>query len=259
MRVTKTTSIITVVAATLSVQSAYAQTQTIATPLNANAINLLSPFSTLLGTTAITQNFSTAVSINNNTSAAQRAQALIDNTITTDNGVVLSDGLGANLNAIWKANNSQAANGTTTTFSTNLQTLFRQINAISQDDSGKAKNYFADGSANGSVFMSNANLALGKTAASNTPIVGIPLPAGGVFDVYDKAYAPITNENLTGNSRPVQVARQASRRSAASTILVPPHRTLPLSAASPAIPVPACSPTPRFRAATPPSASPRRC
>jgi uncharacterized protein with beta-barrel porin domain len=195
-----------VVAAALSVQSAYAQTQTIATPLNANAINLLNPFSTLLGTTAITQNFSNAVSINNNSTAAQRAQALIDNTITTDNGVVLSDGLGTNLNAIWKANNSQAANGATTTFSTNLQTLFRQINAISQDDSGKAKNFFADGSANGSVFVSNANLALGKTATSNTPIVGISLPAGGVFNVYDKAYAPITNPNLTGNSRPVQVS-----------------------------------------------------
>jgi uncharacterized protein with beta-barrel porin domain len=206
MRITRTTSIFAVVAATLSVQSAYAQTQTIATPLNANAINLLNPFSTLLGTTAITQNFSNAVSINNNSTAAQRAQALIDNTITTDNGVVLSDGLGTNLNAIWKANNSQAANGTTTTFSANLQTLFRQINAISQDDSGKAKNFFADGSANGSVFVSNANLALGKTATSNTPIVGISLRAGGVFNVYDKAYAPITNPNLTGNSRPVQVS-----------------------------------------------------
>lgn len=195
-----------VVAAALSAQSAHAQTQTIATPLNANVINVLSPFSTLLGTTAITQNFSNAVSINNSSTAAQRAQALIDNTITTDNGVVLSDGLGTNLNAIWKANNSQAANGTTTTFSPNLLTLFRQINAISQDDSGKAKNYFADGSANGSVFVSNANLALGKTATSNTPIVGIPLPPGGVFNVYDKAYAPVTNPNLTGNSRPVQVS-----------------------------------------------------
>jgi subtilase-type serine protease len=206
MRVTKISSMFAVVAAALSAQSAHAQTQTIATPLNANVINLLDPFSTLLGTTAITQNFSNAVSINNNSTAAQRAQALIDNTITTDNGVVLSDGLGTNLNAIWKANNSQAANGTTTTFSVNVQTLFRQINAISQDDSGKAKNYFADGSANGSVFVNNANLALGKTATSNTPIVGLPLPAGGVFNVYDKAYAPITNPNLTGNSRPVQVS-----------------------------------------------------
>jgi len=147
MRITRYTSVFAILAAASSIQSAYAQTQTIATPLNANAINLLNPFSTLLGTTAITQNFSTSISINNNATAAQRAQSLIDNTITTDNGVILSDGLGTNLNAIWRANNSQAANGTTSTFSPNLQALFRQINAISQDDSGKAKNFFADGSA----------------------------------------------------------------------------------------------------------------
>jgi uncharacterized protein with beta-barrel porin domain len=205
MRVTKISSIFAVLAAASSVQSAHAQTQTIATPLNANAINLLNPFSTLLGTTALSQNLTNAISINNNSTAAQRAQALIDNTITTDNAVILSDGLGTKLNAIWKANNSQAANGTTSTFSPNVQALFRQINAISQDDSGKAKNYFADGSANGTVYISNGNLALGKTATSNTPIIGIPLPPGGQFNVYDKAYAPVTNPNRTGNSRPVQV------------------------------------------------------
>jgi subtilase-type serine protease len=205
MRVTKLTSLFAILTAS-SVQYAYAQTQTIATPLNVNAINVLNPFSTLLGTTTITQNLSTAISINNNSTAAQRAQSLIDNTITTDNGVVLSDGLGTNLNNIWKANNSQAANGTTSTFSINLQTLFRQINAISQDDSGKAKNFFADGSANGSVFVNNANLTLGKAATSNTPVVGVSLPPGGVFNVYDKAYAPVANPNKTGNSRPVQVA-----------------------------------------------------
>ena len=205
MRVAKLSSVVAVLAATSSSHSANAQTQTVATPLNANAINLLMPFSTLLGTTTISQNLTTAISINNNATAAQRAQALIDNTITTDNGVVLSDGLGTKLNAIWRANNSQAANGTTTTFSPNLLTLLRQMNAISQDDSGKAKNFFADGSANGTVFVSNANLALGKTATSNTPIVGISLPSNGVFDVYDKAYAPIVQPNRTGDARPFQV------------------------------------------------------
>ena len=40
--------------------SAQAQTQTVATPLNADAINLLMPFSTLLGTTAINQNLTNA-------------------------------------------------------------------------------------------------------------------------------------------------------------------------------------------------------
>ncbi|VIO78305.1 autotransporter domain-containing protein [Bradyrhizobium ivorense] len=204
MRAVKLSSLAAVFVATSS-HLALAQTQTIATPLNANAINVLMPLSTLLGTTTISQNLTNAVSINNNSTAAQRAQALIDNTITTDNGVVLSDGLGTKLGAIWNANNSQAANGTTTTFSPNLLTLFRQINAISQDDSGKAKNFFADGSANGTVFVSNANLSLGKTATSNTPIVGISLPANGTFNVYDKSYAPIVQQNRTGNSRPIQV------------------------------------------------------
>ena len=77
MRITRFTSLFAILAAASSIQSAYAQTQTIATPLNANAINLLNPFSTLLGTTAITQNFSTSISINNNATAAQRAQSLM--------------------------------------------------------------------------------------------------------------------------------------------------------------------------------------
>src|SRR5262249_36771041 len=145
--------------AVFSAPSAFAQTQTIATPLNANVINLLNPFSTLLGTTTIQQNLTTAISINNNSTTAQRNQALIDNTSTTDNGVVLSEGLGTRLSTIWRANNSQASNGTTVTFSNNVLTLFRQINALSQDDSGKAKNWFADGSANGTVFINNANLS----------------------------------------------------------------------------------------------------
>src|ERR1700704_6417290 len=87
--------------------SAHAQTQTVATPLNADVINLLMPFSTLLGSTAINQNFSNAFNINNSSTAAQRGQAIIDNTITTDNGVVIADALGSKMNAIWQGVNSQ--------------------------------------------------------------------------------------------------------------------------------------------------------
>ena len=102
---------------------------------------------------------------------------------------------------------SQASNGTTVTFSTNLQQLFRQINAISQDDSGKSKNFLADGSANGSQFINNGNLALGKTATSNSPITNVSLPANGIFNVYDLAYnPPAATRNLTGDSRPIQVS-----------------------------------------------------
>ena len=198
-----TVSTVALLAATTVSQSVQAQTQTIATPLNVNAINLLSPISTLVNTPTINQNLSTAISVNNNATAAQQSQALIDNTITTDNGVVLSDGLGTRLNAIWRANNSSSGNGA---FSNNLLTLFRQINAISQDDSGKAKNFLADGSANGTVFINNNNLAQGRTATSNTAATGVSLPAGGVFNVYEKSYSPIVNPNLTGDSRPIQVA-----------------------------------------------------
>ena len=200
-----TVSTVALLAATTVSHSVQAQTQTIATPLNVNAINLLSPISTLVNTPTINQNLSTAISVNNNATAAQQSQALIDNTITTDNGVVLSDGLGTRLNAIWRANNSSSGNGA---FSNNLLTLFRQINAISQDDSGKAKNFLADGSANGTVFINNNNLAQGRTATSNTAATGVSLPAGGVFNVYEKSYSPIVNPNLTGDSRPSGGAEQ---------------------------------------------------
>jgi hypothetical protein len=200
-------SVAVLIAAAASMNAAQAQTQTIATPPNVNAINLVLPFTTLLGSTTINQNFTTAVSINNNSTAFQRGQAIIDNTITTDNGVVLSDALGSKMSTIWNSVNSQASNGSTTTFSNNLLQLFRQINALSQDDSGKAKNYLADGSANGSVFVNNNNLSQGKTATSNTPITNVSLPANGTFNVYDKAYnPPAATRNRTGNSRPIQVS-----------------------------------------------------
>src|SRR5262249_9331676 len=83
-------SVAVMIAAAASVGAAHAQTQTIATPPNVNVINLLNPFTTLLGTTTINQNLTNAIQINNNSTGAQRGQAIIDNTITTDNGVVLS-------------------------------------------------------------------------------------------------------------------------------------------------------------------------
>ena len=46
-------SLAVMIAAAASIGAAQAQTQTIATPPNVDAINLISPFSTLLGTTTI--------------------------------------------------------------------------------------------------------------------------------------------------------------------------------------------------------------
>jgi autotransporter-associated beta strand protein len=213
MRLMYSASVAAIIAATSSGGTAFAQTQTIATPINKDALNLLMPFSTLtIGGVTLQSNFNNAININNNPGSVltntsfARAQALIDNTITTDNGVILADALGSKMAPIWNSVNAQTASGATTTFSPNVLALFRQINAISQDDSGKAKNFFADGSANGSVFNNN-NLSQGKTATSNTPVVGVALPPGGNFNIYDLSYLPsAANKNLTGNSRPIQVA-----------------------------------------------------
>ncbi len=141
---------------------------------------------------ALDTNLNTAFSINNTSTPAQRQQSLIDNSITTDNGVVVSDALGSKMNSIWRSVNSQAANGSTVTFSNSLRDLFRQINGISQADSGFAKNFFSNGSSTG--------------FPTNVPAVGISLPPGGQFNVYDNQYnPPAATKNLTGDSRPFQV------------------------------------------------------
>jgi hypothetical protein len=262
MKLMHSASALAIIAATAS-SSALAQTQTIATPLNVDAINLLMGFSTLpIAGMVLTNNFNTAISTNNSSNAAQRQQAIIDNTITTDNGVVLSDALGSKMSQIWNAVNSQAASGATITFSNNVLQLFRQINAISQDDSGKAKNFFADGSANGSVFISNGNLAAGKTATSNAPINKITLPGNGHFNIYDLSYnPPAATRNLTGNSRPIQV-----NPNGVATFTFPNYfgvaqsnPTPPSPAASAATWDRDCLPMLPPPAATPPLATPRHC
>src|SRR5262245_18503714 len=97
----KSVAVLIAAAASIGAAQAQTQTQTLATPLNVNAINLTLPFTQLLGTTTINQNLTNAISINNIPTPFQRGQAIIDNTITTDNGVVLSDALGSKMSAIW--------------------------------------------------------------------------------------------------------------------------------------------------------------
>ncbi|WP_018266272.1 autotransporter family protein [Methylosinus sp. LW4] len=167
----------------------------------ANA-NLLSGFSLLdntpAGVAVLNQNLATAIGINNNSSAAVRAQAISDNTIASlvgsmQNGMSVADGLGSNLFAVFATKNSVAANFTATSLSTNFSSLFTQINTlITAGDSAFTKNYFANGSTDGNP----AHQA-----------VGVSLPAGGQFNVYDKAYNPLpANANTVGDSRPAQVA-----------------------------------------------------
>ena len=199
------------------------------------SINLLDPFSTLLGTTAITQNLSTAISINNNSTAAQRGQALIDNTITTDNGVVLSDGLGTTLNTIWRANNSQA-----------LPRHDRDLFDQSADAcSGRSTRFRKTIPARPRTSSPTARPT--ARCSSATPIWRSARPRrrthrSSVFRCRRAACsmsttrptAPVANPNLTGNSRPFQVSsRQHPAFSGADYLRRPRRRTRPSSAASP--------------------------
>lgn len=169
-------------AAMALVWSAAAQAQT---QPNINAVNLLSPFNTLLSfPNVMTSTLNTAISINNSSTAAQRTQAVTDNLITTDNGQVLADGLGSALNkvvqtAITANNPLLSANG-------NIVQAFRQGNGISQADSGFAKYWFANSTTDGTTPSTLVN----------------PRP-----NIYDRAYG-ITPFSLDrfGDSRPFQVA-----------------------------------------------------
>jgi autotransporter-associated beta strand protein len=155
---------------------------------NANAAALLSPF---VGLTAypdvLTRNLAQAVAINNGATAAQRAQAIHDNTINTDNGNLLADGLGTSLYTIYM--NAIAANAPLLAADANLTQAFRQGNGITQADSGFNKYYMANGTTNG-------------TTPVNTAIV----PANPNPNVYGQAYGPGTPAGVHGNPRPFQVS-----------------------------------------------------
>ncbi|MCK8785731.1 autotransporter domain-containing protein [Roseomonas sp. NAR14] len=171
------------------------------TAANIQATGLLSGFSLLLNTqagrTVLDENLATAISINNNSTAAQRAQAISDNTIgaliaSFQNGLLVADGLGPKLQATFAGRNTVAANYSATALSPAFQALMYQATTLTGSDSAFAKNFLANGSSNGSV---------------SSPATGISLPAGGVFNVYDRAYdPPASTVNLIGNSRPTQVA-----------------------------------------------------
>lgn len=164
----------------LTTGAAHAQTQP-----NLNAEALLDPFKTLPGS-VLAPNLSTASTINQSATSAQKAQAIIDNTIETDRGSVLSDGLGSGLNGVYQSaisNGSPLLSSNAANLS-NIVNYFRQGNGISQADSGFNKYYFANGTTNG-------------TTPSTLPN---PNP-----NVYGQAYGAGTPPNIFGDPRPYQV------------------------------------------------------
>lgn len=168
---------------------------------NISSTKLIESFTQLLntpaGVDALNANLATAIATNNGATPAQRDLAIYDNTIAAlvgsfSNGQLVTDGLGQKLSDAFDKTNALFPNFTAKTFSPVYADLMLQVNMLVQSDSSFAKNFFANGSVHGDPAH---------------PAVGISLPPGGMFNVYDKAYLPDpANANTVGNSRPVQVA-----------------------------------------------------
>jgi outer membrane autotransporter protein len=159
------------------------------TTLNSTAVGQQTLNFNLFGTTSgtITNPTAGAIGINNNATAAQQQQAVLDNYILGNNQhFIIADGAGSNLKAILQ--NSAASNGV-------LNNFLNVVSTISGGDSSTAKNFLANGTFNG------------KNQAVNVR----PTDLGGIANVYDTYYKTVINpfaggSNPTGDSRPFQVA-----------------------------------------------------
>lgn len=167
-----------------------------------SATELISSFSQLNNTSAgkdvLSQNLSTVISINNNSTEEQRQQAIYDNTIVAlfgsmSNGLLVSDALGETMGQIFAENNSiNEKTYSASTFSSSFEKLLLEANTLAQANATFAKNFYANGSIDGDL---------------NHLASGITLPEDGFYNIYDIAYQPGNDtKNTVGNSRPVQVA-----------------------------------------------------
>jgi subtilase-type serine protease len=227
------------VASIASIGAAQAASAIVANPnttlSNINVLNLLSPFlglnATPTGQATLTDNLDQAISINQNASKTLQQLSISDenllsgatNTVTTVNGSQnfgvaanlggnLPDqpapaggsvsghqsvgGLGATLGPIYVTG---VGGGATGPLSNTVNLLTSAYSKLTSPDLGLAKNYFANGTINGST-------------AAVAP-AGLSLPTNGALpnktdSVYDIAYGVNNGEggqNQFGNSRPFQV------------------------------------------------------
>ena len=185
--------------ALVSIAGVQAQAQSNA---NIKATELLMGFSQLnsseAGRNALRENLETTLRINNQSTAAERQQAIYDNTTglllgSLYNGLLAADALGPQLSQVYKNNNSVTDRYQITTFSPNFAKFMNAMGALTVGgDSAVSKNYFANGSYDGNP---------------DHQMTGISLPSDGIFNVYDAAYNPLPeNANSVGDSRPLQVA-----------------------------------------------------
>ena len=124
----------------------------------------------------------------------QQQQALRDAFITDGNLAQLADGLGATLGAAYQARAHYLDRQQFTSVSEAVKDVIAYANSTSGADSNAAKYFFANGTTNGKVPVSDEALAIFKAVG------GAPDPFGLAYD--RPAGSP--GADLYGNSRPFQ-------------------------------------------------------
>lgn len=217
------------------------------TPANVNVLNLLSPFlslnSTAIGQQTLQTNLATAMSLNNNSTLALQQLAISDKNIlsnasnTVTNGVTAIagkygvaanlaggipnqappagttivpqqsiGGLGAQLGLFYtNAVNSQA-NGVSQPLANTTALLSQAYNNLTSPEVG-SKNYFANGTTNGTI------VAVAPAGYTLPTFNGLPNTTSSVYDIAYGVTNTGPNQNIYGDSRPAQVVNPTNPNS----------------------------------------------
>jgi hypothetical protein len=206
-------------------------------PSSVNVLNLLSPFlglnATPTGKTTLIDNLNQAISINNNATPTAQELSISDenllsgpsNTLATGpatkfgvaanlggglpnqpapmggtvSGMQTVGGLGANLGAIYDTGVNGFAAGTSTALTNTVGLLTGAYNNLTSPNLGAAKNYFANGTTNGTTP------AVAPAGFTLPTANGLPNKANSVYDIAYGVTNTGQNQNTFGDSRPFQV------------------------------------------------------
>ena len=232
-RLLQSISVLTI-ASIASIGGAHAEPANV-TPSNVNVLDLLSPFlglnATPVGRTTLTDNLSQAISINNNATPAQQDLAYSDKNLlgSASNTVVgltgsfgvaanLAGGLpdqppatggvpgiqpvggyGATLGAIYDQGVNAYAAGNHSVLPNTVNLLSTAYNTFTSSDLGAAKNYFANGTTNGTTTT------VAPTGFTLPTFNGLPNTTNNVYDTAYGVKNTDPGQNQYGSSRPVQV------------------------------------------------------
>lgn len=146
---------------------------------NINAVRLLSPVIAAWQQPAfLSANLQEAISINNNSDAAERSQSVLDSRFTLADGSAVADGLGPRLAGIYQ--NAVDAGAPALSADGNIIAAFIQANGTATNDASFAKIHFN-------------NVAIATTGSNAVDLRPFQTAAGEIVNFAPDLTAPVTN------------------------------------------------------------------